>query len=285
MHGSEEVREKYMKMPFAYPGSKGDHLAEILPHIPYGNGYGEAFGGSGVVMFNRDPSKLEIFNDRYSGITDFFRVIRDNEMYPRFMERINETVHSREEFIWCKRTWPDCSDPVERAARWYYTIRFAINGKAKSTFGRSKNHSVRFADRLHKSLPLFGPVHRRLHTVTLENLDWRLCLEDFDQPGFVWYLDPTYLDCSPGNYDHELSIADHTELVARIPTLKGFVAVSAFDGPQTRAIYDKAGVWHEVIRWHRTTSAKPRAYTETNNQNDDHDRFQKDELLYIRRPT
>lgn len=283
MNSANEVREKYIKMPFSYPGNKGDHLKNILPHLPYGSGYGEAFGGTGVVLLNREPSKLEVLNDRYSGVTDFFRVVRDRVLYPLFMERVNATVHSREEFVWCKSTWKDCADPVERAARWYYTIRFAVNGKVHSTFGRSKDPIVRFADRLHKSLPLFGPLHARLHTVTMENLDWRLCLEDYDQVGFVWYLDPTYLDCSPGNYDEELSIEDHKELFVRCQALKGFVAISTFDGPITRSIYDKAGVWTECIKWKRTTSAKPRAYTATNNQTDEHDRFNKDELLWIRK--
>lgn len=253
MNSQSEKREQYIRLPFAYPGAKGDHLDKILPHLPYGKGYGEAFGGSGVVLFNREPSELEIFNDRYSGIVAFFRVVRDRQLYPLFMERINATVHSREEFIWCKRTWKDCTDDVERAARWYYTIRFAINGKVKSTFGRSKG--IRFADRLHKSLPLFGPIHSRLHTVTLENLDWRDYLSDYDQTGFVHYLDPTYLDCYPGTYDYEMSVEDHKELVCRIPGLRGFVAVSTYEGPKTLEIYDKAGLWDDKIYWERTSTA------------------------------
>lgn len=286
MGGNEGVRETYLKLPFAYPGAKGEHLAQILPHLPYGSGYGEAFGGSGAVLLNREPSKLEIYNDRYGGITAFFRVVRDRNLYPQFMERIALTVHSREEFIWCKRTWKDCTDDVERAARWYYTIRYAINGKVSSTFGRSKNPVVRFADRLHKSLPLFGPLHGRLHTVTIENLDWRQCLEDFDQTGFVWYLDPTYLDSAPGTYEHELSVADHEELVARIPLLKGFVAVSSYDGDVTRRIYDRVGLWDDCISWERKTTMLTQAFTDTNNLvnlETTSDRGTVKELLWVRR--
>lgn len=276
--GHDEVRENYIKMPFAYPGGKGEQLANILPLLPYGRGYGEAFGGSGIVLLNREPSKLDVLNDRYSGITAFFRVVRDTALYPKFMERIESTCHSREEFIWCKATWRDTVlDDVERAARWYYMIRFAVNCKPNSTFGRSINPVVTFADRLHKSLPLFRPIHNRLKTVTLENLDWRQCLDDYDQTGFVWYLDPTYLDCNPGSYDHELSVADHIELVARVQHLHGFVAVSSYDGPQTRAIYDKEGLWDEVLTWKRVT----RANTQTESERDDRPHVQ--EMLWIRK--
>lgn len=284
MLSAEEVRENYIKMPFAYPGSKGDQIKLIQPYLPYGTGYGEAFGGTGVILLNRQPSKLEVYNDRYGGITAFFRVVRDKLLYPQFMERIAATIHSREEFIWCKKTWLNCEDDVERAARWYYTIRFAVNGKVRSTFGRSKNPVVRFADRLTKSLPLFRPLHERLSTVTIENLDWRLCLEDFDQTGFVWYLDPTYLDCYPGSYEYELSIPDHKELIERVQNLKGYVAISSYDGPVTRSIYDKAGIWDDCIEWNRTSTALSQAETETNNLiGTNTDRRVVKEMLWIRK--
>jgi DNA adenine methylase len=266
MHGADEVREEYLRLPYAYPGSKAEDVKLILPHIPYGSGYGEPFGGTGAVLLNREPSKLEIWNDRYSGIVCFMRVVRDPLLFPRFMERTGEmSLHSREEFIWCKQTWENHQDEVERAARWYYAARFAINGKVQSTFGRSKDPKVRFSDRLIKSLPLFPAIHHRLRSVTLENMDWRQCLSDFDQKGFVWYLDPTYLDCFPGTYQHELSVADHKELALRIGSLHGHVVMSSFDGPQTLAIYDKPNLWDERIYWNRKTTMRTQAYTETNN--------------------
>lgn len=286
MGTTNEVREQYMKMPFSYPGGKGEMLDKILPFLPYGSGYGEPFGGSGVVLLNREPSKLEVFNDRYSGVTCFFRVVRDREKYPLFMERINATLHSREEFIWCKKTWRTCEDEIERAARWYYMIRFAVNGKHQSTFGRATSPIVRFADRLHKSLPLFGPVHYRLHTVTMENQDWRQCIDDYDQKGFVWYLDPTYLDSSPGTYEHELSLSDHVELISRVSHMSTFVAVSSYDSPQTRKVYDKAGIWDEVLTWDRTTTALTQAFTDTNSlaaKETTNDRKKVTEMLWIRR--
>lgn len=283
--GVDEVRESYLKLPFAWPGGKADSLKHILPLLPYGSGYCEPFGGSGVVMLNRSPSKLEVYNDRYGGVTAFFRVVRDRALFPLFMERVEATVHSREEFIWCKKTWKNCEDDVERAARWYYMIRFAVNGKAQSTFGRSKDPKVCFADRLYKSLPMFGPLHSRLRTVTIENQDWRLLMDDFDQPGMVWYLDPTYLDSSTGTYEHELSVADHVQLVTRVAHMKSFVAVSSYDTPTTRQIYDKVGVWDDKVVWPRTTTALTQAFTESNGlarKETVNDRSKVDEVLWIR---
>jgi len=282
----EGIREDFIKMPFSYPGGKGEMLGKILPHLPYGEGYGEAFGGSFIVGLNRDASKLEVYNDRYSGVTAFFRVVRDPVLFPRFMERIAVVVHSREEFIWCKRTWKNHEDDVERAARWYYMIRYAVNGKPNSTFGRSVGYKVRFADRLHKSLDMFSHIHQRMIPVTLENQDWRQCIKDYDQKGFVWYLDPTYLDVAPGTYEHELSVEDHKDLIVRVPYISGHVAISSYDNPITRSIYDVPGLWDEVIEWERTTTALTQAFTEENNLNTKettNDRKKVKELLWVRR--
>jgi DNA adenine methylase len=262
--GMEEVREKYLKLPFSWPGGKYESLHEILPHLPIGKAFCEPFGGSGAVILNRFPTKLDVYNDRYGGVTDFFRVVRDPKLFPFFMDRINLTIHSREEFIWCKSTWKNCEDPIERAARWYYIARFAVNGKVTSTFGRSKDPKVRFCDRLHTTLPLFYPIHTRFKTIQVENLDWRQCIDDYDQPGMVWYFDPTYLD-TVRTYENELSLNDHKELVFRISQMSSFVAVSSYDTKLTREIYDKSGIWDDRITWQRKTTALSQAFTGTNN--------------------
>lgn len=263
MQDEKEVREQYLRLPFGYPGSKANELQHILPHLPYTNKYGEAFGGSGIVLLNRQPSRLEVFNDRYAGVTCFFRVIRDPVKREQLIERVACTLHSREEFIWCKSTWKNCEDDVERAARWYYTIRYAVNSKPTSTFGRSLTAKANFAQKLPISLGLFFPVSVRLEQTQIENLDWRLCLRDYDQEGFVWYLDPTYLG-TQGNYEFELSRDDHIELCQRVHHLKGYVALSGFYNELTRSIYD-AYNWKEVIVWKRMTRAATLAWTDTNN--------------------
>ncbi len=263
VHDSEEVRQNYLRCPFGYPGSKSNELPQILPHLPYTEKYGEAFGGSGIVLLNRHPSKLEVFNDRYSGVTCFFRVVRTPQLRDKLIERLACTLHSREEFIWCKSSWKNCEDEVERAARWYYTIRYAVNSKPTSTFGRSLTAKSNFAQKLPISLDLFFPVSVRLEQTQIENLDWRLCLSDYDQEGFVWYLDPTYLG-TQGNYEFELTLAEHIELCERIFQLKGYVALSGFYNEPTRLIYERYN-WKSVYTWKRISRALTLANTATNN--------------------
>src|SRR5262245_45121950 len=109
---SEEIREHYLRAPFSCLGSKFKGLDEILPRLPYRNGFCEPFGGSGVVLLNRNECPLEVFNDRHSGITAFYRCLRDPVKKDALIERIELSVHSREEFIWSKDTWKDITDDL-----------------------------------------------------------------------------------------------------------------------------------------------------------------------------
>ena len=115
MDDHEHKREEYIWAPFPYPGAKSRSLDHILPHLPYRNTYIEHFGGSGVVLLSRHESKLEVFNDRYSGVTQFYRTLRDPILEAKLLERVRLCLHSREEFMFCRDTWLACDDPIERS--------------------------------------------------------------------------------------------------------------------------------------------------------------------------
>src|SRR5207248_7097017 len=57
------------------------------------------------------------------------------------------------------------------------------------------------------------PIHKRLSTVIIENLDWQECIDRYDRPGTVMYIDPPY----PGNgcnYSHNMREWDAHQLLA-----------------------------------------------------------------------
>lgn len=216
------IRENYVRAPFPYPGSKARSLDKILPHLPYKSRYCEPFGGTGSVLLSRRESRIEIFNDRYSGVTCFFRVIRDKEKCNALVERLSICIHSREEFIWSRDTWKNCEDEVERAARWFYTICKSFGAQGRN-FGRGTKSTAQFTNTFWGRIENIFPCHQRLKNVQIENQDWRQCLKDFDSPDMVWYIDPPYYQYAQGMYECELKKEDHEELLERIQSLKGFV--------------------------------------------------------------
>lgn len=247
------VRESYLRAPYPYIGGKSRSVQELEKHLPYDDVWVDAFGGSGAVTLMRRPSKLEVFNDRHAGIVSFYRCIRDKKKLDELVQRLELTVHSREEFIWCKETWEyDAIDDVERAARWYYMQAFSFGGKGRY-FGRSlKPLNGSFASKIRDNLVLFHDIHHRFSNVQVENSDWRLILKDYDGPNTVFYLDPPYYE--KNCYQHNMSKADHIELCERIFKSEGFVALSGYDNP----IYNNYP-WDRKIEWSSHVTITTRA--------------------------
>lgn len=243
----------YERAPFGWPGGKAKSIENITPHLPYRNSYGEPFGGSGAILLSRRPCNLEIYNDRYGGVVAFYRVIRDRAKMDLLLDRLNLCLHSREEFVWSRDTWKDCEDDVERAARWWYmvTCSFANLGR---NFGRALKDKSQFGGKLKSNLRYFSECNLRLQKVQIENLDWRDILNDYDSKQMVWYLDPPYYQTTKGQYECELTQADHEELLERCQKLQGFVALSGYDNP----LYSNPRFkWSRKLQWKKYVTSTP----------------------------
>ena len=81
------------------------------------------------------------------------------------------------------------------------------------------------------------PVHERLHTVIIENLPWQDCIDRYDRPGTVMYLDPPY----PGNgcnYAHNMREWEaHHELAERLRKTQCRWILSSYDIPEIRDLF------------------------------------------------
>lgn len=260
LEDTPEVRERIIRAPFGYPGAKSRSIANLLPHLPYRNGFCEPCGGTGVVTFARRPSNLEVLNDRHMGITSFYRCLRDRHKMQQLMDRLHiMTPCSREEFIWARDTWEDnFLDDIERSARWYYSVIHSFNSKGWS-FGRVTKGRAQCA-KYYNNFTLFGPIHNRLQSVQIENLDWRILFKDYNSNDMVWYIDPPYWK-TIGIYKHEWKELEHLELCERIQYLHGFVALSGYDSPDHP--YNKFK-WDDKISWEVQVSMTGMAFTDTN---------------------
>jgi DNA adenine methylase len=216
-----------VRAPFGFTGSKDYSLEYILPHLPYRFKYVEPCGGSGSVLIARKESKLEVFNDRYAGVVAFYRCIRDRDKHVALAERLEMSCHSREEFEWCQQSWEDCTDDVERAARWYYVHLLSFNQKDWH-FGRVTNSPGMMGRKLHNNIQSFGLVHERFRNVQVENQDWRQCFIDYDSEDCVFYMDPSYWN-SAKSYEHEFKYECHVEMCERIQKMRAYIALSGYD--------------------------------------------------------
>lgn len=249
-------RETYIRAAFGWPGGKWHSLKHLLPLIPQADTFVDACGGSGVVTLNSpDWFKQKVFNDRHAGVVAFYRCLRDPEKMQKLSDRLQLTLHSREEFLWCKESWENCQDDVERAARWYYMLRTSFSQLGRN-FGRATNGANMIAKKLKNGLDLFPMIHDRLRDVLIENLDVLQCCRDFDSHTTVHYIDPDYIGANP-IYKHTV---DHKKLLETIFDLKGWVAVSGY----ANQLYDSQP-WDYRYTWEVAVTITAGVFTEDNN--------------------
>jgi DNA adenine methylase len=242
-HDNLKTRETYVRAPMGWPGGKTRSLSNLLPRLRYSDVWVDVYGGSGIVTLARRPSKLDVYNDRYSGVVAFYRVLQDKVKLAALQERLEFTVFSREEFLYCKETWDKCYDDVERAARWFYMHQASFS-KQERHFGRVRSGKSDAFGRIRGKIADFQYAHERFKNVQLENLDWRTALKDFDSSETTFYLDPPFIEYSPNKYVHELTIQDHDEILERIFDCKGFVAISGYEDPEyMKAPFDNVYSW------------------------------------------
>ena len=246
----DDTKNKIIKAPFNWAGGKGRSLDHILPRLPTRKIYVEPFGGSGVVLLNRRVSKCEVFNDAHSGVTAFYKCIRRD--LDALVERLEHCVHSREEWQECHDTWTDTSDPVERAAKWYYSIAYSFGGLGRN-FGRNSTGGL--SGKIQRALPAFAQIHSRFKDVTIENRDWLDLCREYDSADTVFYLDPPYLGTYSGMGYDTMSVEDHKRLIEWALQAKGYVAISGY----ANTLYDGHD-WDGIYSWDVACSLRGAAY-------------------------
>jgi DNA adenine methylase len=243
----EDEDYKPVRCPFVWPGGKSKCIDKICPHLPHRDVYVEPFGGSGAIMLARRPSTLDVYNDRYTGVVAFYKCLRSPKLFEALMERLHLCIHSREDWMFCKESWENCKDDVERAARWYTVVEYSFGGIGRN-WGRNVGPKSSVARKVHRKLPLFPAIHERMKNVQIENCGYETMLDDYDSDQTVFYLDPPYIGSDVSVYKHKWDRNDQVALLKKIFDMDGFVALSGYDNPLTDSYpWDKKEEWKQQV--------------------------------------
>lgn len=230
--------------------------------------YVEPYGGAWSVGFRKPRAEAEVWNDLDAELVNLFSVMRDPAGAAVLIEQLRLTPFARAEF---EAAYKPSPDPVERARR--LMIRSfqghgsdGASGMYRTGFRANSNKSgwTPAVDwwRLSDSLEL---AVERLRGVVIESRPALAVMAAHDGPETLHYVDPPYLSetrkrtnrrsDNGGTYRHELSEADHRELLAFLCTLEGLVVLSGYPSP----IYDQAlPGWTRVERAALADGALPR---------------------------
>ena len=210
-------------------------VKKLLPLIPQHKIYVEVFGGGASILFAKEPSPVEVYNDLNSDLVNFFRVLRDPQKFAEFHRLVSLTPYSREEYNFCRKTWESSEDDVERAYRWFVVARMSFGGIFGNGWGYAVTASSRGMSKITSAwlsaIDMLPEIHERMMRVQIDNDDFRIIIPRYDTPDTCFYMDPPYVPetrKSQDVYKYEMTLQDHQDLVAMLLDVKGAVILSGY---------------------------------------------------------
>ncbi len=171
------------------------------------------------------------------------------------------TPYARSEWELAREAYATETNPIERARLFYVVAAGSFAGFAARDNGAAgrgwggerlgRMHLSRAASTANRVDNIWRFVER-MRLVQIDNLDWRLCLDRYDEPDALFYLDPPYVPETrrSGGYTHELTATDHAELVDRVLALRGVAIVSGYDHDLYAPLVARGGfARHEYHVW------------------------------------
>lgn len=228
-----------LNSPFRWVGGKSRLRKYIIALLPPHTCYVEPFAGAAWALFGKPPSDVEVLNDIDQELITFFRVVR--EQPEAFIASFEFELVARAEFERLASLDTAHLTDVQRAHRFYYLIMAGWGGELQyprfQTSISDGGHGNRLIGALKHLHQRIRPIHERLRTVIIENLDWQDCIDRYDRPDAVLYLDPPYPN-NKCNYSHNMrDWNDHYCLAERLGNTRCRWILSSYDTPEIRALY------------------------------------------------
>ena len=221
-----------IRPPFAYIGAKTKLLQWIYQFFPDHVTFVDVFGGTGVVTFNKIPSKNDVYNDINGRIVNFYSVLRDEYSRQILQDLIALTPYSRKEFQNCKNP---SEDPIEDARRFYVRQNQSFSGVGR-TFGYNRNSKNTLISRFYN---LSGGVFDRLKDITFECLPFERIFKNYDSDETLFYCDPPYIGTyGTDEYSCSFDIEEQNKLIACLKNVKGYVVLSSYQHESLSELLD-----------------------------------------------
>jgi DNA adenine methylase len=250
-------------------GRQGELARWIVSLMPPHRHYVETHAG-GLVLLARDPNDprlwagtssscrgvSEVVNDIHGRLMNFWRVLRDPDLFGRFARLCQATPLGRP-------AWEEAhahaygKDPVADAYAFFVDCRQSRAGTFKGFTSLTRSRTRRGVNgnssEWLSAVEGLPAVHARLWPVVLECMPALDLIPREDGPDTAFYCDPPYLHetrATTDAYAHEMSEADHRDLLGVLAAIKGKFMLSGHRSD----LYDTYAARHG---WRREEKVRP----------------------------
>lgn len=176
-------------------------IPDILPLIPDHHLYTEVFCGGGAIFWAKQPSPIEVINDKNSCLTTFYKVLKQD--FEALKQAIESTLHSREAYRKALNIYRNPSGYSELEIAWAVFVScnqsflcIIGGGWAYQRLGKNRS-AIKFDN---AKVNVSKVLSDRLARVSVENDDALAVLRRFDCDGAFHYIDPPYIGTDCGHY-------------------------------------------------------------------------------------
>lgn len=250
-----------MRQLIKYPGSKWGLSDWITKFFPPHHSYLEPFFGSGAILFNKKPSKIETVNDLDDEVTNLFECIKED---PDKLARLiwftpySRTVYENAYDIKANERYQKAANFIARCDMGH---GFRTTGKKVGfkidIHGRENAYAVKHWNMIPD---LVLECAARLKQVQIENRPAVSVIERFNFSNVLIYCDPPYiLNTRHGKqYRKEMSDQDHKDLLEVLLNHKGPAILSGYEN---NLYNDMLRRWHK--EQHQSRNQRNRIVKET----------------------
>jgi DNA adenine methylase len=257
-----------LTQPLKWWGGKHYLAKQIIALMPRHLHYVEPYAGGLSVLLEKDPfdpSKFwgdkgyeqgvsEVVNDIHRELTNFWRVLQQEDTFALFLRQIEATPFSQVEWEESEvRQHPVTSVDAEAAVAFFIRCRQSRAGGFKDfatlSRNRTRRHMSEQASAWWTCVEGLPAVSARLRRVVILNQPALEVIRQQDGPTTLYYLDPPYLHetrAATNAYKHEMSEDEHRELLATLRPCQAKVLLSGYPNP----LYDQ-----ELAGWRRVDFA------------------------------
>lgn len=237
---------KSITPPLKWHGGKQYLAGRIVEMMPPHLHYVEPFAGGLAVLFVKPCEGVsEVVNDLNGDLTNFWAVLRDEDLFGRFHRLVSATPFSEPVWQECQKAFGQGDvDPVRRAYHFFVVCRQSLAGRMISFAPLSRTRTRRAMNEqasawwsVIEGLPA---VHARLRRVAILNRPALDVIRSNDGEETLFYLDPPYLHetrATTTEYgEHEMGAAEHAGLLEALGEIRGKFLLSGY----RNQLYDQA---------------------------------------------
>nr|WP_280517619.1 DNA adenine methylase [Falsirhodobacter halotolerans] len=221
----------------------------IISHFPRHRVYVAPFGGAASVLMRKPRSHAEVYNDLDDEVVNLFRVLRGPQAQ-NLRDSLRITPFAEVEFI---EAYNPADDDLERARRTVVRSFMGFGSNAvhrRSGFRQNSSRSGTTPARDWMNYPdAMNAMIERLQGVVISHRSACDVMTAHDGPDTLHYVDPPYVFATrtdaAADYAHEMTDADHSQMLEVLRSLTGKVVLSGYPHP----MYDDALTgWHRIER-------------------------------------